>query len=63
MPYFHCFAGCTGGAIMAALRDLRLNPKIRARDLVETSLTGDRPANNGPMGMARPVAGTLAERY
>jgi putative DNA primase/helicase len=27
---FHCFAGCTLDATMAALRDMRLNPTIDA---------------------------------
>ncbi|MDR6710266.1 hypothetical protein J2X73_004671 [Novosphingobium sp. 1748] len=61
---FHCFAGCTQGAIMAALRDLRLNPKIRARDPVEAAPHRDlTPLIKDLWGMARPVARTLAERY
>lgn len=49
---------------MAALRDLRLNPKIRARDPVAAAPTRDlTPLITDLWGMARPVARTPAERY
>lgn len=61
---FHCFAGCKQDAILAALRDLRLNPSVRAQ-----GGTPDRPPRDlMPLvsqiwGTARPVSDTLAERY
>lgn len=61
---FHCFAGCTQDAILAALRDLRLNPAVRGR----SSELAAPPRDLTPLvaqiwGTARPVAGTLGQRY
>jgi hypothetical protein len=59
---FHCFAGCAG-AIMAALRDLRLNPKSAPAIWLMPPGRDLTPLITDIWGMARPVARTIAERY
>ena len=60
---FHCFAGCTSGAILAALKSHRLN------DDVKLAMPANRPLRDfGDLARrlwqaSRPITGTLAEAY
>lgn len=61
---FHCFAGCQQDAILAALRDLRLNPPVRGQCRPPEALTRDlMPLVRGIWDLARPTVGTPAQLY
>jgi len=61
---FHCFAGCTQDAILAALRDLRLNPAVKSGATQPTVPPRDlMPLVAQIWGTARPIAGGPAQRY
>jgi hypothetical protein len=58
---FHCFAGCTQSAIMAA--GFAAQPKSAPAMLLMPSPRDLTPLITDIWGMARPVARTIAERY
>jgi putative DNA primase/helicase len=61
---FHCFAGCTREAIMAALREMQLNPTINAASTVAATTSPDLTALvNEIWSLARPTEGTPAGLY
>jgi hypothetical protein len=61
---YHCFAGCTREAIMAALRELRINPPIDAPNNAHPSVQRDlTPLVNDIWSLARPTIDTPAQRY
>ncbi|OBX17922.1 hypothetical protein A9995_14075 [Erythrobacter sp. QSSC1-22B] len=60
---FHCFAGCAGAAVTAALRDNKIpvhSDAIRALPLSESNFT---QLARKIWDDAQPISGTLAERY
>lgn len=61
---FHCFAGCTQDAIIAALRKLRLDPSIAAASSApETAPRDLTPLVNEIWSLGRTTGGTPAQLY
>ena len=61
---YHCFAGCTRDAIMAALRELRINPPIDTANPGQNTARRDlTPLVNDIWSLACATAGTPAQRY
>ncbi|WP_084455699.1 DUF7146 domain-containing protein [Novosphingobium rosa] len=61
---FHCFAGCKQDAILAALRDLRLNPSVRGANVEPEKPPRDlMPLVASIWGMARATPGTPGQLY
>lgn len=61
---FHCFAGCTQENVIAALRELRVNPPIdTASTASETPPRDLTPLVKDIWSLASPLAGTPAARY
>lgn len=61
---FHCFAGCTRDAVIAGLRDLRLNPLVGAIGGTVAPPSRDlTPLVESIWTTAVPVAGTAAQLY
>lgn len=61
---FHCFAGCTQNSIMAALRDMRLNPAIDTASTDAVPIAHNlMPLINDIWSLAQPTIDTPAQLY